>query len=69
MAVRAQFENNNDIGVFAKLTSAYCLVPVGGSENFYRFVCFGDLFLFPQWNYVCRMFTHVARRKKLMPFV
>ena len=36
MAVRAQFENNNDIGVFAKLTSAYCLVPIGGSENFYR---------------------------------
>lgn len=35
MAVRAQFENNNDIGVFAKLTSAYCLVPVGASENFY----------------------------------
>ena len=34
-----QFENNNDIGVFAKLTSAYCLVPVGGSENFYRFLC------------------------------
>jgi translation initiation factor 6 (eIF-6) len=38
MAVRAQFENNNDVGVFAKLTSAYCLVPVGASENFYRCV-------------------------------
>ena len=35
MAVRAQFEGNNDIGVFAKLTNAYCLVAVGGSENFY----------------------------------
>lgn len=35
MAVRCQFENNNEIGVFAKLTNAYCLVAVGGSENFY----------------------------------
>ncbi|CAH1252606.1 EIF6 [Branchiostoma lanceolatum] len=35
MAVRAQFENSNEIGVFAKLTNAYCLVCVGGSENFY----------------------------------
>lgn len=35
MAVRCQFENSNDIGVFAKLTNAYCLVAVGGSENFY----------------------------------
>lgn len=35
MAVRAQFENNNEIGVFSKLTNAYCLVAIGGSENFY----------------------------------
>ncbi|KAJ1958020.1 Eukaryotic translation initiation factor 6 [Dipsacomyces acuminosporus] len=35
MAVRAQFENNNEIGVFSKLTNSYCLVAVGGSENFY----------------------------------
>ena len=35
MAVRCQFENNNDIGVFSKLTNSYCLVAVGGSENFY----------------------------------
>jgi len=35
MAVRAQFENKNDIGVFAKLTNAYCIVAIGGSENFY----------------------------------
>ena len=35
MASRVQFENNNEIGVFAKLTNAYCLVCVGGSENFY----------------------------------
>ncbi len=36
MAVRAQFEGNNEVGVFAKLTNAYCLVAIGGSENFYR---------------------------------
>ncbi|CAN6609487.1 eukaryotic translation initiation factor 6 [Trichomonascus vanleenenianus] len=35
MSVRAQFENSNEIGVFAKLTNTYCLVPIGGSENFY----------------------------------
>lgn len=35
MAVRAQFENNNEVGVFSKLTNAYCLVGIGGSENFY----------------------------------
>lgn len=37
MAVRASFENNNEIGCFAKLTNAYCLVAVGGSEGFYRY--------------------------------
>lgn len=35
MANRCQFENSNDIGVFSKLTNEYCLVAVGGSENFY----------------------------------
>uniref|UniRef100_A0A8D0AWZ5 Eukaryotic translation initiation factor 6 n=1 Tax=Sander lucioperca TaxID=283035 RepID=A0A8D0AWZ5_SANLU len=35
MAVRAAFEKNNEIGCFAKLTNTYCLVAVGGSENFY----------------------------------
>ena len=35
MAVRTQFESSNDIGVFARLTNAYCLVGVGGSENFH----------------------------------
>ena len=35
MAVRAQFENNNEIGVFSRLTNSYCLVAIGGSENFY----------------------------------
>lgn len=35
MAVRVQFEGNNEIGVFAKLTNKYCLVGIGGSANFY----------------------------------
>ncbi|KAI8836696.1 Eukaryotic translation initiation factor 6 [Chytriomyces hyalinus] len=35
MAVRTAFENSNDIGVFSKLTNSYCLVAIGGSENFY----------------------------------
>lgn len=35
MAMRIQFENSNDIGVFAKLTNGYCLVSNSGSENFY----------------------------------
>ena len=36
MATRAQFENSNDVGVFARLTNAYCLVALGAAENFYR---------------------------------
>jgi translation initiation factor 6 len=35
MAIRANFENSNDIGCFANLTNSYCLVASGGSENFY----------------------------------
>ena len=35
MANRANFENSNEIGVFATLTNSYCLVSTGGSENFY----------------------------------
>uniref|UniRef100_A0A0K8TRQ2 Eukaryotic translation initiation factor 6 n=1 Tax=Tabanus bromius TaxID=304241 RepID=A0A0K8TRQ2_TABBR len=35
MALRVQFENNDDIGVFSKLTNAYCLVAIGGAETFY----------------------------------
>lgn len=42
MAQRTQFEGNNEVGVFAKLTNAYCLVAVGGSANFYS-VFEGDL--------------------------
>ena len=30
-----QFEGSNEIGVFSRLTNAYCLVCVGGSESFY----------------------------------
>jgi len=35
MATRLQFENNSDIGVFAKLTNSYCLAAIQGSTNFY----------------------------------
>ena len=35
MAQRAQYENSNDIGVFAKMTNSYCLTGLGGSQNFY----------------------------------
>src|SRR5699024_1791967 len=35
MAYRVQFEGNNEVGVFSKLTNSYCLVAIGGSENFY----------------------------------
>ncbi|ORY31024.1 eukaryotic translation initiation factor 6 [Naematelia encephala] len=35
MAVRTQFENSADIGVFAKLTNTYCLTALASSSNFY----------------------------------
>jgi len=35
MATRAQFENSNEIGVFATLTNSYALVALGASQNFY----------------------------------
>eukprot|EP00118_Oscarella_pearsei_P026325 m.309768 g.309768 ORF g.309768 m.309768 type:complete len:246 (+) comp47691_c0_seq1:61-798(+) len=35
MALRVQFENSGEIGVFAKLTNSYCLVGLGASANFY----------------------------------
>jgi len=35
MATRCQFENNNEVGVFSKLTNAFCIVALGGAENFY----------------------------------
>ena len=34
MAIRLQFESNNDIGAFARLTNSYCLVSANSSENF-----------------------------------
>jgi translation initiation factor 6 (eIF-6) len=30
-----QFENSNDVGVFAQLTNAYAMIALGGAENFY----------------------------------
>nr|ACO15494.1 Eukaryotic translation initiation factor 6 [Caligus clemensi] len=33
--VRTHFENNCEVGVFSKLTNAYCLVGIGGSAHFY----------------------------------
>ena len=35
MATRCQFENSNEIGVFANVTNSYALCAIGGSENFY----------------------------------
>lgn len=35
MAIRAQFENSGEVGVFSRLTNAYCLTAIGASENFY----------------------------------
>lgn len=35
MAQRAQFENSNDVGVFANLTNAYAVTGLGASQNFY----------------------------------
>ncbi|XBI63975.1 hypothetical protein VPH35_044262 [Triticum aestivum] len=34
MASRLKFENSCEVGVFARLTNAYCLVPAGGVGNF-----------------------------------
>ncbi|EFA78564.1 eukaryotic translation initiation factor 6 [Heterostelium album PN500] len=36
MATRTQYENSCDIGVFSKLTNAYCLVGQCGSKQFFR---------------------------------
>ena len=40
MALRTNFENSNEVGVFAKLTNKYALVGIGANENFYRFIFF-----------------------------
>jgi len=34
MAIRTQFENSSEIGVFSKLTNGYCLLAVGGSDHY-----------------------------------
>ena len=47
MAIRVEFENSNDIGVFAKLTNSYCMVALGGSENCYRYGLTVDGFVVP----------------------
>ena len=33
--IRVAYENNSDVGVWARLTNSYALCPVGASENFY----------------------------------
>lgn len=38
MSLRSNFENSNELGCFAHLTNSYCLVAIGGSENFYSAV-------------------------------
>jgi len=35
MALRTRFESSDDIGVFARLTNAYCIVAMGAAQNFY----------------------------------
>lgn len=35
MATRTNFENSNEVGVFARLTNSYCLTSLSASENFY----------------------------------
>ncbi|CBY13962.1 unnamed protein product [Oikopleura dioica] len=35
MALRTNFENSNEVGVFAKLTNKYAVVGIGANENFY----------------------------------
>lgn len=35
LCVGCQFEGSNEVGVFSRLTNAYALVCVGGSESFY----------------------------------
>jgi len=36
MAVRVQFENSSDIGVFSTLTNTYCLMSLGGNNDTVR---------------------------------
>jgi translation initiation factor 6 (eIF-6) len=34
MAVQAQFEKSNEIGVFSKLTNSYCLVEIDALDTY-----------------------------------
>uniref|UniRef100_A0A0K0DBB7 Eukaryotic translation initiation factor 6 n=1 Tax=Angiostrongylus cantonensis TaxID=6313 RepID=A0A0K0DBB7_ANGCA len=38
MALRMDYEGSNDVGVFCNLTNSYCLVGIGGTQNFYSSV-------------------------------
>lgn len=38
MALRIAYEGNNEIGVFTTLTNSYCLVGVGGTQNFFSLI-------------------------------
>ena len=35
MAYQTRYESSSEIGVFSVLTNSYCLVGLGGCENFY----------------------------------
>jgi translation initiation factor 6 len=35
MILRTRFESSDDVGVFSRLTNAYCLVATGASQHFY----------------------------------
>ena len=60
-----QFENNCEVGVFSKLTNAYCLVAIGGSESFSRFVCCSCVYLFiallMEDTFGCKLFVFIQR--------
>ena len=53
-----QFENSCEVGVFSKLTNAYCLVAIGGSESFYRLVVYWDFFIFFYFMIAFCCFVH-----------
>jgi len=65
MALRANFENSNEVGVFSKLTNKYCLVGIGANENFYRFVLKMDKYSPLNGNYS----TFEAELSDVMPVV
>ncbi|KHJ81804.1 eIF-6 family protein, partial [Oesophagostomum dentatum] len=41
-ALRVDYEGSNDVGVFCTLTNSYCLVGIGGTQNFYRLLILGN---------------------------